>query len=501
MTRDRHIQKNILAYGRNEEQMLKIAFIMPHWTTVFGGFSKIAQKASSFPPLNLAMLAAVVEESGHRAMIIDAEIEQIDVRETIRRLDEFAPDLVAFTATTPIFHISSDWALQVKEALHVPIAIGGFHVTLFGESVFHECFDFAFIGEADVSLRLFMERFATDQNYDDIKGLIFRKNGEVVSTGPADPANDLNLLPMPARHLLKMDMYYVGTLKGQLNYTSIMSSRGCPFKCVFCTNRIGGVRVRQRSVGNVIDEIRQVTASSGIRHFYFVDDVLTLNRAYTLQLCKAIIEAQLDITFEGSTRANQVDEELISTMKKAGLIRLSFGFETADEEIRTIIKKEVPLESYTVANRLANKYEIETINSVMLGLPGDTRESINKTIRYLRSARELKHASFSIAMPYPGTELYEMALRGDHGLKLLTQDFSQYQRYGSAVLEVNGITTEEMLRLQKIGLFKIYSVPWRLLPVLRRMGFRALLKPVISAVWALILDTVGGSGRRKADGH
>jgi len=468
--------------------MLKIAFIMPHWTTVFGEFSQVAQKASSFPPLNLAMLAAVVEQAGHRAMIIDAEIEGIDVQETIQRLREFEADLVAFTATTPIFHISSDWAAQVRDALGLPILIGGFHVTLFGESVFLDQFDFAFIGEADVSLQRFLERFSTDRIFDDIKGLLFRRDGKIISTGPAEPASDLDSLPMPARHLLKMDRYHVGTLKGRLNYTSIIASRGCPFKCVFCTNRIGGVRVRQRSVGNVLAELQHVVATSTVRHFYFVDDVLTLNRAYTLELCQRIIESGLRITFEGSTRANLLDEELVAAMKQAGLIRLSFGFETADEEIRAIIKKEVPLESYTVANRLANKYDIETINSVMLGLPGDTRESINGTINYLRSARELKHASFSIAMPYPGTELYEMALKGDHGLKLLTQDFSKYQRYGSAVLEVNGITAAEMLRLQKIGLFKIYSVPWRLLPVLRRMGFRVLLRPALAAVWALLQE-------------
>lgn len=470
--------------------MINIAFIMPHWTTVFGGFSKIAKKTSTFPPLNLAMLAAVVEQTGNRAMIIDAEIEGIDVNETIQRLREFKPDIVAFTATTPVFHISSDWAFQVKQALNVVTAIGGFHFSLFGESVFHDHFDFGFMGEADVSLRQFLERFGSGESFDDIKGLMYRKDGAVVSTGVAEPANDLDALPIPARHLLRMDLYHVGTLRGVLNYTSIMASRGCPFKCVFCTNRIGGVRVRKRSVQNVIFEIRSVIESSGVRHFYFVDDVLTLNRAYTIEFCNAILESGLEITFEGSTRANLVDDELIAIMKKAGLIRLSFGFETADEEIRDIIKKEVPLESYTTANRIANKYEIETINSVMLGLPGDTRERINKTIQYLRSSRDLKHASFSIAMPYPGTELYEMALRGDHGLKLLTQDFSQYQRYGSAVLEVNGITPKEMLRLQQVGLIKIYSVPWRLIPVLRRMGIRSLIKPAVSAVVALIQETV-----------
>jgi radical SAM superfamily enzyme YgiQ (UPF0313 family) len=155
----------------------------------------------------------------------------------------------------------------------------------------------------------------------------------------------------------------------------------------------------------------------------------------------------------------------------------------------------VPLESYTTANRIANKYGIETINSVMLGLPGDTRETMAATIRYLRNTRELKHSTLSIAMPYPGTELYEMARRGEHGLKLLSDDFSRYQRYGSAVMEVNGISPGELLRLQKIGLLKIYAVPWRLASSLRRVGLRALIVPGIQAVLAFLRESATSWGR------
>lgn len=468
--------------------MLKIAFVMPHWTTVFGGFSLVAGKASSFPPLNLAMLAAVVEGSGHEALIIDAEIERLDLESTIERLRNFKPDFIGFTATTPIFQLTSEWAQAVKQELQVPIAIGGFHITLFGEDAFYEHFDFAFLGEADSSLKKFLNNFGQPEKYSEIKGLIFRKDGSVVSTGRADPCSNLDDLPFPARHLLKTDLYKVGSLKGEHNYTSIMASRGCPFSCVFCTNQIGGIKVRRRNIDLVLEEIQLIVTSFGIRHIYFVDDVLTLDRNYIAQLCNDIIKLDLEITFEGSTRANLVDDELFAIMKKAGLIRLSFGLETADEEVRKIIRKEVPLESYTKANILANKYGIEIINSVMLGLPGDTRESIEKTITYLRNTVELKHSTLSIAMPYPGTELYNMALRGEHGLKLLTEDFSKFQRYGSAVMEVNGISPKEMLRLQKVGLLKIYAVPWRLIPVVRRMGLRALLVPIIEAVIAFVVE-------------
>lgn len=471
---------------------------MPHWTTVFGGYSRVAGRASSFPPLNLAMLAALVESRGHRALIVDAEIERLDVARTIERLKAFAPDFIGFTATTPIFTMTSEWARLVRERIDATIGIGGFHVTLFGEEAFHDPFDVAFLGEADSSFARFLDHFGDLDEYARIPGLMFRREGRVVSTGVAEPSPDLDLLPLPARHLLKTDLYRVGSLKGTLSYTTIMASRGCPFDCVFCTNQVSGTRVRRRSVTNVVSEIASVVERHGVRHFYFVDDVLTLHRKYMLDLCAAIVREAPGITFEGSTRANLVDDELMGAMRKAGLIRISFGLESADEAIRDLIRKDVPLASYADACRIASRHGVETITSAMLGLPGDTRESIDRTIRYLRNTRELKHSTLSIAMPYPGTELHRMAVRGEHGLELLSHDYSRYQRYGSAVMSVNGIGPEALLRLQKIGLLKIYLAPWRLLPVIRRMGILSLLPPAGSALASCAREAAALFGERIA---
>lgn len=473
---------------------MNVAFVLPHWTSVFGGFSLIAGRVSAFPPLNLAMLAALAESRGHTALVIDAEIERLTVEETIERLRDFRPDLVGFTATTPLSQTTSEWALRIKQELGVRTAIGGFHVTLFGEQAFPPHFDFGFLGEADRSFPEFLACEGDDSLYPRIPGLLYRRRGEVVSTGMAEPTRDLDALPLPARHLLKTTLYRVGSLRGEHNYTTIMASRGCPFACIFCSNRISGTTVRRRSVARVVAEITSAVESFGVGHFSFVDDVLTLDRAFIMSFARAVLASGLTITFEGSTRADLVDDELLGLLKQAGLIRLSFGLETTDPEIRSIIKKGVPLESYAVANRIANRHGIETINSVMLGLPGDTRETMAATIRYLRNSRDLKHATLSIAIPYPGTELYEMARRGEHGLKLLSNDFSRYQRYGSAVMAVNGISPEELLRLQKIGLLKIYAVPWRLLSSLRRVGFRALLVPGIMAVLAYLRQSAARWG-------
>jgi len=130
----------------------------------------------------------------------------------------------------------------------------------------------------------------------------------------------------------------------------------------------------------------------------------------------------------------------------------------------------VLLESYATAYRLTNKYGIETLDSVMLGLPGETRETIKKTLSYLRHARGIHQASYSIAIPYPGTELYEMAKKGEHGLRLMTEDFSEFRRYGSAVMSVGDLSPDDLIKLQNDAFVSIYLAPWRIRPMLKKMG-------------------------------
>ncbi len=457
---------------------MKILFIFPNWTSVFGNFSRIAKKASSFPPLNLSLLAAIAEKDGHAVQIIDAELESLSNEHILERVKNISPDIIGFTATSPMFSKVVDSANKIKENFDIPIIVGGPHATIVKEKAFEDCFDFLFIGEADKTFHLFLEKFQKGGDFSSVPGLLIKKNNEILFTGDPEPITDLDKIPFPVRRLLKVEEYKVGTLRGEKVYTSIMFSRGCPFSCIYCSIKVFGNKVRRRTVNNLVAEIESVVKDFNIRHFFFIDDVLTLDRNYILNFCDEIDKRKIKITFEGSTRANLVDDELIKRLAQCGLIRISFGLETADPEIRRIIKKGVPLESYVEANKLTNKYGIETINSVMLGLPGETYETIKRTISFLRKSKEIQHATYGIAMPYPGTEFFEMAKRQEYGLKLHTEDFSKYQRYESAVLSVNNITPEEFIRLQKIGLLKIYLVPWRIYPTIKRFGIRALISPL-----------------------
>lgn len=466
---------------------MKVMLVYPRWTTNYGIATYFARRASVWPPLNLTTLAAIAEENGHEVKIVDGQVENMSLPKTIEEILAFKPDIIGITATTPFYHIASSLAKELKRLnSKTPLVIGGPHITILREKAFSSFWDYAFIGEADKSWPMFLERYQNGEDISSVKGIFYRDNGQVKFTGMPDIVENLDLIPFPARHLLKMNKYKLGTLQGRKNFTSIMFSRGCPFRCIFCSTNLFGHRVRRRSVKLVVDEISSVVSQFNIRHFYFADDNLTLNRDYILQICDLIDKEKLSITFEGSTRANLVDEELIARMAKSGLIRLSFGLETVDPEMRRIMKKEVPLESYTIANRLTNKYGVETLNSVMIGLPGETRETINKLLSYLRNARDIQQANCSIAIPYPGTELYEMAEKGERGLRLMTKDFLQYRRYGSAVMSVGDLSPDDLIKLQNDAFVSIYSAPWRWRPMMKRMGIVGVLLTYFRLIRSLI---------------
>ncbi|HOW97516.1 MAG TPA: radical SAM protein [Kiritimatiellia bacterium] len=449
---------------------MNISLVYPQWTEEYGQIAHFAKKAGKWPPLNLAYLAAIAEAAGHRVRITDAEAEALPMETTVDRVLAEKPDLVGVTATTPFYHIACDLAAQIRKRSAAPIAIGGPHVTVLREAAFPREMDFAFIGEADRTWPAFLERFADGRDPGDVPGLLYRQDGKVRYTGPALPVEDLNALPVPARHLLKADRYFLGTLEGAKRFTSIMTVRGCPYRCIFCSTKVFGRDTRRRDPPLVLDEIRDCVERFGIEHFMFMDDTLTLHREHIRAICRLLIEARLNITFEGSTRANLVDEETVRLMRKAGLIRLSFGLESVDPGIRKTMRKQVPLESYIQANRLTRKHGIETLNSCMIGLPGETRETIRATLRFLRESREIEQANISIAVPYPGTELYEMARRGEMGLRLETEDFSQYRRYNAAVMTVGDLSPADLVEIQNEAFASIYLAPWRWRPMIAKSG-------------------------------
>lgn len=477
---------------------MKIALLYPSWTGEYGLFGHFAKRNSTWPPLNLALLGAIIEEAGHEAIIIDGEAEGLKREKLAERAVALKPDIVGLTCYSPFFHLSADVAESVKKLNpSVPIMVGGPHITIMKEKAFLPQFDYAFTGETERSLPQFLDFYANGGDTSQVKGIVLRKNGEVVSTGEAQWVTErstkgtdvghfypLDEFPLPARHLLPMKKYRLGTMHGRSHFTSIQTFRGCPWECIFCcSDKLKTTRVIMKSPKVVVEEMRQVREKwPFITHFYIVDDVLTLWPKHVTEICDRINGEPLlkgKITFEGSTRANLVTDDLIKYMAQTGLIRLSFGLETIDPKMRVTMQKKVPMEAYPAANKICNKYGVEALNSLMIGLPGETRDTIKATLKWVREQRDIKQANLAIAIPYPGTEFHEMAVTGQYGVKLLSEDFSQYLRYGSAVTKVGELTSQDLIDLQNEGFVTIYSAPWRWKPVWKKHGTLGFLMQMV----------------------
>lgn len=457
---------------------MNIVLVMPTWTDDLGVFANLAKKRNSQPPLGILYLATVAEQRGHTARVIDADVEGYDLRALINEVIVNKFDLLGISATSPIFHKAVSLAKELKsKGFRSPILIGGEHINIFKKDAFFDCFDYAFFGESDCTFEQFLSRMESgSHSYEAMNGFIYRQNGQIIETMPAERITDLDALGFPAMHLLIHDRYVMTFAKyKRRRYLPIMASRGCPFKCAFCSEPLTNPQLRFRSAQNVVDEIEKWAKELGISHFFFIDSNLTLNRKRIEGICHEIIRRNLNITFEGWTRANLVDESLLKLLKTAGLIRMSYGIESGDPGVLRIIRKEVSHEDMLKAFKITDELGIEPACSVMLGLPGDTKASVERTIHFVKNISQVLYSNFSIANPYPGTEMHDWALTGKHGLHLLIDDFSEYRRYDNSPISVNDLSQEDLVRLQKIGLIRIHMTPKRILAAIKMVGLLEIL--------------------------
>lgn len=452
---------------------MKILLINPSFTGIYGNFSPAAKVGVLYPPTGLAYLAASIQEY-HDVKILDLELEP----NLKGILQSYQPEVVGVTFATPLFNQALDVFRKVREfSSSIWTVAGGPHSSAVPDSVIKSAFvDTVVVGEGEIAFNKFLKNPS--------KGII-----------PAEPLiSDLDSVRYPARELLRNEKYIWSVPgKGVRPMTSLVTSRGCPFQCIFCSQKvIFGNKVRYRSVSNVIEEIKLVVDRYGIRHFSVLDDTLGLDNKRTYELCDKIVDEKIDITFEGYTRVNVVTMDLLKKLKSAGLNRISFGVESGNQDILDMVKKGIRLEQIKDAYEMADKVGLETRLSVIFGLPGETEESIRNTIKFMKSLK-CKQAYINIATPFPGTEFYDYARDGIGGLELLTSDWSQYRRWGNAVIKVNELRPEDLIKWQRKALLQFYlrpSIIWYNLT-------RADIRSAIRNVWGFIKSFVmpGNAGK------
>lgn len=418
----------------------------------------------------LAYAAAVLERQGHEAKLIDMVANgqtKDDLRALVKKEN---PDFVVLDSTTPSIYSDIECAHIIKQELGsgVRIIMVGPHISVLPKETLMDAagaVDFGCIGEYDYSVKEVVESFHTP---DKIRGIAYYRDGDVFINPPRQLIDNLDELPFPAWHHLDLMKYFDG---GKLYpYIDIISGRGCPNRCTFCLwpQLMHGSRYRLRSPVNVVDEIEydikllpQVLKGG---EFFFEDDTFTADKERAIQLCEEIIRRKLRITFSVNARADSADLDMFRIMKKAGCRELLVGFESGVQEILDAVNKNITIGQSYKFIKLAKKAELEVHGCFVIGLPGETEETAQKTIDFAVSLG-CDTVQFSGATPFPGTVLFNQA-RAKGWLK--TSDWSMWLRDGEqkGLIDYPDISEERINYYVDLGLRKFYLRPLYMLKFL-----------------------------------
>jgi len=424
------------------------------------------------PPLGLAYIAAVLEKNGISVRIIDAPALKMSSQEVVGELKKEYPSLIGITCTTPMMPHASELMRRIREeGIEAPIVCGGNHPTFCDEDTLRSGADIVVRGEGEITFLELYETLKRGGDLRKVKGLSFFHNGELVRTPEREKIENLDSLPFPARHLLPMNRYRALGLPHR--FTTMIASRGCPMGCSFCaSSAFHGRKLRIRSVSNVVDEIEEVIQKYNVEFITFMDDTFTLQKRWVESFCEEILQRGIEVKWGATARVDRMSLDLLRKMKKSGCVALFVGVESGDQEILDRITKNVALEQTRRAFENMRKVGILSIASVAIGYPGETRESIKKTMRFIE---EIKPDYFvaSIATPYPGTRFYEEMREKGLIISDRWEDFTLFK----STIRCGELEPEELEKFRYEMMRRFYLKPSNLLRMLRRDGLKFL--PVV----------------------
>lgn len=375
------------------------------------------------PPLGLGYIASILEHAGYDVNLIDMFNTSFEEGERIIRQEK--PDIVGISCFTE-FRIGSLKLAKLVKAVNpnIKVIMGGSHAAIMYEQVLRNYpVDYIVMGEGEITMLELVNALGNNTPAESIKGIAFMKNGQVMKTERRPPILDLDTIPFPAHHFFDIDAYEPENFRlprkfvlkddtnmtGKLRKTSIITSRGCPFKCQYCsTSLFWGHKWRSRSAKNVLDELEMLYIDYGIRYFVFVDDAFTADHSRAIDICKGILERGLDICWTCCTRTNYISAELLEWLAKAGCFMISYGIESGSSAILKTIHKHQSIEQIIQAFNMTHDAGITTTMLLMVGNPGESDTTIKETMDLIKRA-DPTFISVAITQIYPGTELYEIA--------------------------------------------------------------------------------------------
>lgn len=410
------------------------------------------------PHVGLAYLNAVLEQRGFKTWVIDTHPLSNGWQALLSFvLKAVKPNVVGITSTTSTIYQAYRAARVVKQILpHATVVMGGPHVTFLDEEALVECKEIDIIvrGEGEQTFIDLLERLESERSLKGTLGITYREENGGIRKEPDRPLiENLDVLPFPSYRKLPLDLYRSFGIK--LPSLPIVTSRGCPFRCSFCVSwKLNRGKWRTRSPSNVVDEIEHHITTYKVTDFSFVDDIFTLSRKRVKEICREIRSRNLEITWGCSARADSVDVELLLEMKRAGCHTIYFGVESKSPKTLKEMNKLLTVEKVAKTFKLCRKLGINTVASVILFWPTETRRDVEETIKFVRQL-ESDIAQFCIATPFPGTKLYEELKRAQ---LLIEKDWSKYDIV-TPVFETGEFNRKYMLFKWKQAYITFYLRP------------------------------------------
>lgn len=377
------------------------------------------------PPLSLAYLAGTLEKEGIEVQILDFLVARYNPAKLRQKLDEYRPQIVGATCVTLTYNTAARILKLCKNFdPNIVTVIGGPHASFTLEETLLRApwIDVIAIGEGDRTLVDLAKAVEGGNDLRRVAGIAFSEEGTVIRTETRPFIEDLDQLPLPARHLLPMARYMaLGSP------CTMVTSRGCPYSCIFCSaNGMFGRKVRFRDPGLVVDEIEMLDRNFEFIQINIVDDTFTVNHNHAREVCEEMLRRNIKTGWSAYARVDTMSKDLAELMKRAGCTWVVFGVESADEGILRTIKKGITPEKVRTGVKIATDAGIKVFNSFIFGLPGETPDTARKSMSF---AEELDHNygagfGFHILAPMPGTVLYERAK--DYGIRFLTRNWVRY---------------------------------------------------------------------------
>lgn len=410
--------------------------------------------------VGLGYLASVLEKNGISVKIIDAKLDRMSFNDTVKAISSSGANVLGFTAMTHEINTAGKLAKRIKEeAPKTIIVIGGVHVTALPVETLkaYEAFDLGVLGEGEISFVELLRRIEKNNfDFSGIKGIVYRKDKEILLSHPAERIKDLDTLPFPAWHLFPNATEYI-----------IITTRGCPFSCVFCMQAMGR-QPRKRSALNVVEEMEKVILERKPRRFLFFDETFTLDKKHVYDICDLLIKKGISrvISWSATTRVDNIDRDILLKMKEAGCDHIEFGVESGNKDVLKRIRKGITLEQAERAVRLAKDLGLHNEIGFIIGHPNETLQTAYETLSFA-SKLNADIVQLGIMVPYPGTEVALMAREGRGGYNVISDNWSEYNKQLGNALEMENLSRKDLERLQLIGYLKLFVYNRRYLDLLR----------------------------------